>query len=520
MTSLAATLLDLSTMPTGLKISLGPQDDHELSQRDDIFFSLMQEPEATTPQKEQEPLRQMEKTSNEEPLEKNDIACDLEKTDPEEKAVLQGHISQDIPLRDLTFPKEWKGLTKEDKASREIVESLPHRLSAPNSTEENFNDPIPQTEERVVASEETLNIELPLAKPDKTTLNTTMTAAPLIEQAPIHSAQESIPFETDLVKEAQSIDQEEHMISFLANKTTSEKKDDALLKTDIKNIEKTDESNDDLILKTDLRNIEKSAEHLGFMDEKRQDLNGELVLKQKNPLPPFEDSSFQKNTPTLKKSQDQKTPPLTNSSALEKKNFANLSTNPTSGFEKFLSTEASNDQLDELIVNFTADSATDKKIPSSETAKPVESSKPQEETSQMSSYKAVVLDIKMPSKEAPGSLKLRLDPAHLGRVEVKVHITHDGRMNAVVNVVKSETFELLQKDASALHKVIAEAFGQDESAMSFSLTGGEKNASHDFFTPPHRNNNTQNNLERAPGDQTLTYTPQPLDPARMLDALV
>ena len=138
----------------------------------------------------------------------------------------------------------------------------------------------------------------------------------------------------------------------------------------------------------------------------------------------------------------------------------------------------------------------------------------------MSSYKAVTLDIKMPSKDTPGSLKLRLDPANLGRVEVKVHITHDGRMDAVVSVAKSETFELLQKDAGALHKAIADAFEQDESAMSFTLTGGEKGSSQESFTAFHKNTHSQDNLELASGERALTYTPKPLDPARMLDALV
>ncbi|MEK9751712.1 MAG: flagellar hook-length control protein FliK [Rhodospirillaceae bacterium] len=69
-------------------------------------------------------------------------------------------------------------------------------------------------------------------------------------------------------------------------------------------------------------------------------------------------------------------------------------------------------------------------------------------------------------------ISIRLNPAELGRVEVKVELSHDGRMTAVVTADKPETLETLRRDASELQKALQQG-GIDLSSgdLAFNLRG-------------------------------------------------
>ena len=84
-------------------------------------------------------------------------------------------------------------------------------------------------------------------------------------------------------------------------------------------------------------------------------------------------------------------------------------------------------------------------------------------------------------------LTIRLDPAELGRVEVKLEIGHDGRAIAWVAAERPETLELLQRDARALERALQQpdwdaralerALQQaqtDADSLSFSLSQGDQ----------------------------------------------
>jgi flagellar hook-length control protein FliK len=69
-------------------------------------------------------------------------------------------------------------------------------------------------------------------------------------------------------------------------------------------------------------------------------------------------------------------------------------------------------------------------------------------------------------------ISIRLNPAELGRVEVKVELSHDGRMTAVVTADKPETLETLRRDASELQKALQQG-GIDLGSgdLAFNLRG-------------------------------------------------
>ena len=131
-------------------------------------------------------------------------------------------------------------------------------------------------------------------------------------------------------------------------------------------------------------------------------------------------------------------------------------------------------------------------------------------------YTLVHVDMKMPSLTEAGTLKMRLDPAHLGKVEVEVTLTHDGRIDAVVNLSKSETFEMMRHDGDEMARVIADAFGHDLGTLEFSLSAEGQDNTPFFEDGQQGRHGTQ---EPSSSHIALAFQTQQLDPARMLDAL-
>ena len=75
-------------------------------------------------------------------------------------------------------------------------------------------------------------------------------------------------------------------------------------------------------------------------------------------------------------------------------------------------------------------------------------------------------------------ISIQLKPAELGRIDVKLEMTHDGRVMTVVTAEKQETLDLLRRDASELQKALADA-GLQNGDMEFNLKGQEKKTAED-----------------------------------------
>ena len=67
---------------------------------------------------------------------------------------------------------------------------------------------------------------------------------------------------------------------------------------------------------------------------------------------------------------------------------------------------------------------------------------------------------------------INLHPAELGRIDIKLDIGADGRVNAMVAVEKAQTLELLQRDSRSLERALQDAGLQtDSNSLNFSLRG-------------------------------------------------
>ena len=72
-------------------------------------------------------------------------------------------------------------------------------------------------------------------------------------------------------------------------------------------------------------------------------------------------------------------------------------------------------------------------------------------------------------------ISIRLNPAELGRVEVKMELAFDGRMTAVVTADNRDTLDLLKRDASELQKALQEGgIDLDSGNLNFNLRGEER----------------------------------------------
>lgn len=70
-------------------------------------------------------------------------------------------------------------------------------------------------------------------------------------------------------------------------------------------------------------------------------------------------------------------------------------------------------------------------------------------------------------------ISIQLKPAELGRVDVKLEMTGDGRVMTVVTAEKQDTLDLLRRDSSELQRALQEA-GLQTGDMEFNLKGEEQ----------------------------------------------
>ncbi|RDD63643.1 flagellar hook-length control protein FliK [Ferruginivarius sediminum] len=84
----------------------------------------------------------------------------------------------------------------------------------------------------------------------------------------------------------------------------------------------------------------------------------------------------------------------------------------------------------------------------------------------------VAVQIQRAAGQGQQRLNIRLHPAELGRIEVKLDVGDDGAVRAVLAVDKAETLDMLQRDTRGLEKALQNAgLKTDGGSLSFNLRG-------------------------------------------------
>ncbi|MDG2032332.1 MAG: flagellar hook-length control protein FliK [Rhodospirillales bacterium] len=107
-------------------------------------------------------------------------------------------------------------------------------------------------------------------------------------------------------------------------------------------------------------------------------------------------------------------------------------------------------------------------------------------------------------------VNIKLNPAHLGRVEVRMDIGKDGQLSAVILAERPETLDMLQKDVRGLERALQQA-GLDTNSNSFNF--GLKNNGGQQAEPGHQR---EDGHGEATSDDATTKDNEP--DAQMLSA--
>lgn len=99
---------------------------------------------------------------------------------------------------------------------------------------------------------------------------------------------------------------------------------------------------------------------------------------------------------------------------------------------------------------------------------------PQAPTAGTSVAEQVSVHIARAAQSGITRFNIQLQPADLGRVEVRLEVAQDGKIQAVVTADRQDTLELLQRDARGLDRALQNAgLKTDSNSLSFSLRNQE-----------------------------------------------
>jgi flagellar hook-length control protein FliK len=86
------------------------------------------------------------------------------------------------------------------------------------------------------------------------------------------------------------------------------------------------------------------------------------------------------------------------------------------------------------------------------------------------------IEVGMQALRGVTKFQIRLDPAELGRVDVKLEFREDGEVKANLVVDRVETLAMLKRDAHTLQQAFEQAgLRQSPDGLSFSLRGENQN---------------------------------------------
>lgn len=87
----------------------------------------------------------------------------------------------------------------------------------------------------------------------------------------------------------------------------------------------------------------------------------------------------------------------------------------------------------------------------------------------------LVLYIQRAARDGLDRIDIKLVPAELGRIEVRLDFSHDGRLTAAIAAERPETLELLQRDARGLERALQDAgLKTDGGGLTFNLKGEQQ----------------------------------------------
>ena len=115
------------------------------------------------------------------------------------------------------------------------------------------------------------------------------------------------------------------------------------------------------------------------------------------------------------------------------------------------------------------------------------------------------------------TIRLQLDPASLGKVEIEFDFSKEGHVKALIIADKQETLDILKQDSRNLEAVLEDAgFDMDQGDLEFDLRQDQEFGHNNFGTPARNENADFDPFLR--GTETYTNNPDNSDSAILLSA--
>jgi hypothetical protein len=119
----------------------------------------------------------------------------------------------------------------------------------------------------------------------------------------------------------------------------------------------------------------------------------------------------------------------------------------------------------------------------------------------------VVVQVTKAVSEGNDRITIKLSPADLGRIDVRLDIGSDGKIQAVFAADKPQTVEMLQRDARELERSLQDAgLRADSGSLSFNLRGEQRDANGSAFAGGPSRTSDVDALAEVPAAAAQVYS--------------
>ena len=116
----------------------------------------------------------------------------------------------------------------------------------------------------------------------------------------------------------------------------------------------------------------------------------------------------------------------------------------------------------------------------------------------------VAMQIVRAADQGIDHIRIRLHPHELGRVDVRLDIGHDGRVQAVLTAERADTLDLMRRDADQLHRALADGgLKADSGSLDFSLASHHDGGARDDGDTPAAGASAGGNAGSAPSASAI-----------------
>lgn len=143
---------------------------------------------------------------------------------------------------------------------------------------------------------------------------------------------------------------------------------------------------------------------------------------------------------------------------------------------------------------------------------------------EIQSTQGIAFQMKPKSFAGSDRIEIQLRPEHLGRLNVRLEISHDGRVQTIIKAEKIETYDLMRHDRLLQQDLVNalkdSGLEMDEGAMRFEYQEQKNDSREEKETHKTSGFNAMKEEEDAETSLQMNYLLRRADPARIVDSYI